>query len=600
MGALVGGVPSAAGSADDKTTFTVALDQEVDSFSPFLGILAASYEMWYLTYDFMISWSMEDMSPQPGLASKWTTSEDGRTWTFDIRTGVDWSDGEPLTAADIAYTYNRVLTGDVEGGTWASYLGGVTKVTAPDATHVVLELDKPTAVLPLLPIPIVPEHIWKDVDEKEVKNYTAEPKDGQPVVGSGPFRLVEGTANGSTYRFEANPDYWKGAPHVDELVFKVYKSMDPAIQALLKGDVDFVEGITALQVETLEGKAGITAHLGDSPGFDEIAINTGSVDTETGKPIGDPHPVLADPKFRHALGFAIDQQVLVDKVYQGGGDPAESVIPPAYKDYQWIPPADEAFTFDLERAGQLLDDAGYELGDDGKRTMPDGSPIGKLRIAARTDGTYSVGVVNYVKEWFEQVGLEIQVDSYTENRLTEVILDGNYDMFEWGWYVEPDPDAILSYFTCDQLGSWSDSWYCTEEYDALWAQQHGEMDQAKRQEIVKQMQQIIFEDSPYLLTSYQTIGEAVRSDRFVCFEPQPNPGGIWLEHYGGQNYLNVRPASEADQCDLETNEVEATVASADDGIGTGFLVGAGVVVVGLLGIGGVVMMRRRSSVGERE
>ena len=128
-------------------------------------------------------------------------------------------------------------------------------MTAPDATHVVLELDKPTAVLPLLPIPIVPEHIWKDVDEKEVKNYTAEPKDGQPVVGSGPFRLVEGTANGSTYRFEANPDYWKGAPHVDEVVFKVYKSMDPAIQALLKGDVDFVEGITALQVETLEGEA---------------------------------------------------------------------------------------------------------------------------------------------------------------------------------------------------------------------------------------------------------------------------------------------------------------------------------------------------------
>jgi peptide/nickel transport system substrate-binding protein len=208
--------------------------------------------------------------------------------------------------------------------------------------------------------------------------------------------------------------------------------------------------------------------------------------------------------------------------------------------------------------------------------------------------------VNYVKEWFEQVGLEIQVDTFTENRLTEVILDGNYDMFEWGWYVEPDPDSILSYFTCDQLGSWSDSWYCNKEYDALYAQQHAEMDLAKRQEIVKQMQQMIFEESPYLLTSYQTIGEAVRSDKFACLVPQPNPGGIWLEQYGSQNYLNVRPASEADQCDVEGNEVEATEASTDGGVGTGFLVGAGVVVVGLLGIGGVVMMRRRSSVGERE
>jgi peptide/nickel transport system substrate-binding protein len=593
-------VPSAAGSDDEKTTFTVALDGEVDSFSPFLGIVAASYEMWALTYDYMISWSMEDMSPQPGLAEKWTTSEDGLTWTFDIRTGVEWSDGQPLTAADIAYTYNRVLTGDVEGGTWASYLVGVKKVTAPDATHVVLKLDKPNAVLPLLPIPIVPQHIWKDVDEKKVKTYAAEPKNGEPVVGSGPFRLVEGTANGSTYRFEANPDYWKGAPHVDEVVFKVYKSMDPAIQALKKGEVDFVEGIKPLQVETLKGEPGITAHLGDSPGFDEIAFNTGSVDTETGKPIGDPNPVLFDPKFRHALGYAINNEVLVDKVYQGGGEPAQVVVPPAYKDFRWTPPADQAFTFDLEKAGQLLDDAGYKLGDDGKRTMPDGSPIGELRIAARTDGTYSVGVVNYVKEWFEELGLEIKVDPYNENRLTEVILEGNYDMFEWGWYVEPDPDSILSYFTCDQRGSWSDSWYCNKEYDALYAQQHGEMDLEKRQEIIKQMQQIIFEDSPYLLTSYQTIGEAVRSDKFACLEPQPNPGGIWLEQYGSQNYLNVRPASEADQCDVEGNEVEATEASTDGGVGTGFFVGAGVVVVALLGIGGVVMMRRRSSVGERE
>ena len=87
------------------------------------------------------------------------------------------------------------------------------------------------------------------------------------------------------------------------------------------------------------------------------------------------------------------------------------------------------------------------------------------------------------------------------------------------------------------------------------------MDDAKRQDLIKQMQQIIFEDAPYLVTSYQTIGEAVRSDRFACLEPQPNPGGIWLVQYGSHNYLNVRPASEAAQCDVSTNEVEATAAS---------------------------------------
>ena len=94
--------------------------------------------------------------------------------------------------------------------TWGSYLTSVTAAEAPDDTTVVLTLEKPNAVLPLLPIPIVPEHVWSSIDEKAVKTYQAEPTDGQPVVGSGPFRLVEGTAGGSTYRFERNPDYWQG------------------------------------------------------------------------------------------------------------------------------------------------------------------------------------------------------------------------------------------------------------------------------------------------------------------------------------------------------------------------------------------------------
>ncbi|MCB1270259.1 MAG: hypothetical protein KDB31_02460, partial [Microthrixaceae bacterium] len=177
--------------AADGVTFTVALQNEADSFNPFLGIEAESFEMWALMYDYMIGYSMDDMQPEnTGLASSWDTSADGLTWTFHIRTGVTWSDGEDLTAADIAYTYNRIMDGGPEAATWGSYLKGVDSVTAPDAETVVLTTKKPNAVLPLLPIPIVPEHIWKDVSEKDVKTYANEPSGGQPVVGSGPFRLV--------------------------------------------------------------------------------------------------------------------------------------------------------------------------------------------------------------------------------------------------------------------------------------------------------------------------------------------------------------------------------------------------------------------------
>jgi peptide/nickel transport system substrate-binding protein len=473
---------------------------------------------------------------------------------------------------------------------------------------VVLKLDKPNAVLPLLPIPIIPEHVWKNVSEDEVKSYAAEPKDGQPVVGEGPFRLVEGTAGGSTYRFEANPDYWQGAPHIDEVNFRVFKSDDPAVQALIKGEVDFVEGITPLQVKALQGQDGITAHNGDSPGFDEIAFNTGAVDTDTGKPIGDGNPALKDPKFRHALGYALDLDQVVAKAYQGAATPADSIIPPAYSHYRWAPPEDQAFTFDLDKASQLLDEAGYKKGSDGRRTMPDGSPLGTLRLYALSEGKESLRTMDFFHEWLDQIGIDSEVTAMESSKLTGVILDGDYDLFDWGWYVEPDPDSILSYFTCDQRGGWSDSWYCNKKYDALYKQQNAELDDTKRAETVKKMQEMLFKDSPYLVTAYTTISEAVRSDRFACLESQPDPGGIWLYQYGAHNYLSMRPADQAGDCDGVTTALGASSTSASlsssssDGGGgnNAALIVGGVAVLVLIAGGALLATRRRATASERE
>jgi len=584
-------------------TFTVAFLDEVDSFNPFNGYQAAAYEMWALMYDFMVGYSMEDMSPAPALATSWETSPDGLTWTFDIREGVEWSDGEPLTAGDIAYTYNRILDGGPEAGNWSTYLTSVETVTAPDDTTVVLELERPNAVLPLLPIPILPEHIWSDVAESDVKSYRNEPSDGEPVVGSGSFRLVEGTAGGSTYVLEANPDYWGGAPHIDRVAFRVFKSEDPAIQAIIKGEVDFVDDITPIQVEALQGRDGIHAQNGISPYFEEIGFNAGAVDPESGEPIGDGNPALEDPAFRHALGFALDNERLVESAYQGAAVPGDTFIPSAYESFRWTPPEDEAFTFDLDRAGELLDEAGYELGPDGLRTMPDGSPLGTIRLFARAEEERSSTIMEFFKEWLAEIGIEAELSVMESNQLTDVILEGNFDAFHWGWFVEPDPDAILSVFLCSARGGSSDSWYCNEEYDELYRSQNAEVDDELRIETIKQMQEIIFRDSPYLVTAYTTYGQAVRTDRFACFRPQPDPGGVLLVQYGAFNYRFLRPADEAGDCDGVASAVGASDASAggdDDGGGsTALLVGGGALVV-LLVAGGAVAMRRRASADARE
>lgn len=597
--AVAGSAPAHA--ADDQVTLTVGMTNDADSLNPFVGIEATSFEMWALEYDYLITYSTKDLSVEPSLATSWDTSDDGLTWTFHLTDKAMWSDGKPLTAADVAYTYNRIIDGGPEAATWGSYLAQVEKAEATDPTTLVLTLKKPNSSLPLLPIPIVPEHIWKNVSEGDVKTYKNEPTDGEPVVGSGPFRLVEGSAGGSTYVFEANPDYWKGAPHIDRLVFRVYKSEDPMVQALIKGEVDFVDGINALQVKSLEGRDGITAQNGNVGGFDEIAFNTGAVDTETDKPIGDGNPALQDTAFRHALGFAIDTQQIIDKVYQGAGQPGTSIIPPVFKTWHWEPPEDEAYTYDPDQAGELLDEAGYTMGDDGLRTMPDGSPIGTLRLAARSESPTSLDTMNYFKEWLGDIGIKADVVSMESSKLTNVILDGDFDAFQWGWYVDPDPTSMLSYMTCDQRGNWSDSWYCNEDYDKLFDQQVVELDQDKRVEMVHQMQQMIYQDAPYLVTAYNAIGEAFRSDRFACFVPQPDPGGVWLFQSGVASYLSVRPAADAGDCGGDTSATSASDSSEDSGgMSTPVLIGLAAVVVLVVGVGAVAATRRRGSAADRE
>ncbi len=590
----------------DKVVFHVAvLGEGVDSLNPFLGFQAPSYEMWGLTYDYLVGYSMKDMSPEPDLATKWTTSSDGLTWTFTVRNDVKFSDGVPLTAKDVAFTYSRVLQKDsVEGTNWLSYLQGVKSVTAPDDTTVVMKLDKPVATLPLLPIPIVPEHIWKNVSESQMKSYAAAPTGGKPVVGEGPFRLVSGTADGSTFKFEANPDYWGGAPHVDEVIFQFYKNDDSAIQALRTGEADFVEGITALEVKKLEGQPGITAHNGNSPGFDEIAFNSGSVSDSKGtKKIGDPDPAVLDPKFRHALGYALNLPQLITKVYQGAGTPGTTIVPPNYTKWHWEPPADQKMTFDLDKAGQLLDDAGYKLNSSGQRTEKDGTTPISLRLAARSDSPTSLNTMDYFEHWLSDLGIKSQVSTYSSSQLTNVIYKGDFDAFQWGWYVEPDPDSMLSYMTCAQRQHSSDSFYCNPAYDTLYNEQHVSTDPSQRVEQVKQMQQILYQDSPYLVTAYSSIGEAVRSDRFACLVTQPNPGGIWLEQYGVYNYIHMKPADQAKSCDAApglTGAVKATKSAGGSSSKGPFLIGVGAVVVLALVGGGVTMMRRRTTVEDRE
>lgn len=571
-----------------EKTFTIGYSQDIDTLNPFAGFLSISYEVYADVYDLLTGWSQKDFSPVPGIAESWTASPDGKTWTFKIRSGVKWSDGQPLTAKDVAYTFNRVVNGETENAAFYNYVANLKKVTAPDDTTAVFELSAADPIMTHMWVPILPEHVWKNVSEKDAGTF-----DNKEMVGTGAFQLVE-QKPGEFIKLKANKSYWGGAPKIDNLIYRIFKNDDAMAQALQKGEIDAVADIGANQFLALKDKPGITTVQATGLSFSELGFNTGAATTDN-QPVGDGHPALKDKALRQAIGYAIDQQTIVNKVLRGLGKPGVGVIPPVYSAYKFDPGAN-ARTFDIAKANSLLDAAGYTKGSDGIRVDPKSGKKLDFRLFGRTEDENSKGVVPYIQDWMNQIGIKTKVQFVTDDKLTDIIAHGNYEMFTWGWGVEPDPGFQLSTFTCDQRDSgtakdpvagWSDSFYCNPAYDALYQQQSNEIDPAKRAELVKQMQQMVYDDAPYIVTYYVDSLEAYRSDKWTGVQRQPTDGGNVFFQYGTYSYRNL---------DL----VSAQEDSGGGGLATGVIVGIGVAAAALVAGGVVAFARRRSTADERE
>ncbi|GAA0981786.1 ABC transporter substrate-binding protein [Acrocarpospora macrocephala] len=581
-----------------KVTFTVGILSDVDSTNPFTGIVVEAYEAYALMYDYLVTSSPKDVSAMPSLAESYQEAPDKKSWSYKIRAGVKWSDGQPLTARDAAYTFNRIINGDFEQTNYGNYVTNIERAEATDDTTLVLHVKKPTPIMERLAVPILPEHIWKDIDGTEVKSFANEPENGQAIVGSGPFRLIE-RRKGQFLRFEANKEYWRGAPKIDELVFRVFLNADAEAQALTRGEIDFAYDLQSNVLESLKNKPGITTRGSAYSGFDEIAFNTGAALAD-GTPIGDGHPALKDKQVRLAISHAIDRDVLVNRVLGGNGSPADTFIPPVYPALH-LDPANKQ-NFDPAKANQLLDAAGYPKGADGVREK-DGKKLA-LRLFVRDSSEESQATGEFVKTWLKDIGIDVTIKVMSEDALTEVIGQGEYDMFEWGWVVEPDPDYQMSVFTCGKrsykdgdsiFADLSDSFYCNPEYDKLYEEQAGETDPAKRAELAKRMQQMVYDDAAYAMTYYYDDLVAYRSDKWTGFVPQPDPDGSLLFQYGIHSYLSIEPVR-------ATSPASAAAAAEESGGMSSALIGGIVGAVAVLAVGGVLVARRRrtADADERE
>ena len=526
---------------DDQVTLRIGLTQDWEVLNPTSGYTVAAYEVWNLHYATLTDKAADDFATIPGLAESWEEVEPGIEYVYTLREGLTWSDGEPLTAEDVAWNIN---TGRDQG--WDNMVSTVANIeaTAEDERTVRLVSSVPDPKLPTMDVYLVPQHIWEPIatDYDATTQYAAD--DG---VGSGPFVMTEFTP-GQSVVMEVNPSFWgwEGEePPYDQVIFRLFENPDAMVAALQQGEIDAAQGVPASSWDALEADDAIEVIAGQQGGFDQIAINGGAAE-------GQPHPALLDIEVRRAIAHAIDRPAVIEDLYFGLASPLETISPSA--DPKWIPeiPEDDRFDYDPALANQILDDAGYLDSDgDGVREMPDGTNPLVIRHAVNTDGDLAGSIGDLMVGWMEEIGIDVTLESYAADALFGVLVDGTYDTFYWGWVPFVDPDPMLSYFTEAEIGNYNDANWFDPAYDALYTEQNQEVDPDRRVEIVHEMLTIFHDAAVYIPMYIAPDLQAYRTDTFEGWVRQPAEIGPVIYNNTSPSYVQLTPiGAEAGASDI--------------------------------------------------
>jgi peptide/nickel transport system substrate-binding protein len=566
--------PIASAQEDDQVVLRIGLTQDWETLNPTSGFAVSEYEVWNVHYATLTDKAAADFETIPGLAESWEASDDGLTYTYTLREGLLWSDGEPLTAEDVAWNIN---TGRDQGWDNMASTVGSLDATVIDERTVEVTSSVPDPKLPTLDVYLVPQHIWEPIATDYDATTQYEALDG---VGSGPF-VVTDFRKGQSVTMDANPNYWGyegDDPAIDQVIFQLFENPDAMVAALQQGQLDAAHGFPAGSAETLDADPNIEIVAGQQGGFDEIAINGGAIE-------GQPHPALLDLEVRRAINFGIDKAAVIEDLWFGLASPLETMSPSA--DPKWLPdiPEENRFTYDPERANQILDDAGYADSDgDGVREMPDGTNPIVLRHAVNTDSDLAGPIGDLFQGWMEEIGIGVELSSYDQDALFGVIVEGTYDTFFWGWVPFVDPDPMLSYFTEAELYNYNDANWTDPEFDALYLEQKEELDPDRRIEIVHEMLTILHDASTYIPMYLGPDLQAYRTDTFEGWVQQPGDIGPIFFSNSSPSYALLTP-----------------VGGAGGGLDSDNLLLWGGIAAGIVVIGGVFLaMRRRSTADERE
>ena len=488
------------GSASDSF-LRVGTTSLVDSLNPFVSDSDYSSVIYQYVYPHLTEYDAE-LEIVPAFATEWEASEDGTVWTFHTQPDAAWSDGEPLTAEDAAFTMSMILehregpTGILAG--WVAHLESAV-ATDPNTLQLTYENPVGNVLTQMQALPILPKHVWEPLAAGDGQQITSF-ENAAPLVGGGPFTL-DTYEKDQTMVFSRNAEWWGEAPKITGFGFQFFANDDAMVTALKTGQVDMIGQQTPpTAVATLE-ETGKKVLTGPSVTIKNLIINTNPKKTA--------HRELLNPEVRKAIEYAIDRTEVVENTWLGFADPGSTVVTPASGFHN---EAIEGLPFDLAKANEILDGLGYARGSDGIR-VADGERMDYELVFPTEENGSGDRAFQTIQRGLEDAGVRVVQRKMDPDAAWDAITAPenqylDFDLAMWNWTPPVDPDFILSAMTCGSFGHNSDSGYCNPEFDALYLKQGTQLDEAERGATIDQMQQILFDDRPYIVLTYPRVIEA--------------------------------------------------------------------------------------------
>lgn len=403
----------------------------------------------------------------PDLAKSWEASEDGLTYTFALNENIKWHDGEKFTSKDVKWTIDTIIR---EKGIEVDRLDSVQEVVCPDDNTVVFKLKSLNAAIVsvLADIEIMPAHIYEGTD------WLTNPANQSPI-GTGPFKFVE-HKKGVSVTLEAFDDYFMGRPQVDKIIYMAIPDENTVVQAYLNNEVDVMDlaaAISPAAVPTLEKTPNTKIQT-------MISTDRQYMVTNMQKSPWD------NVKVRQALALALNRDEMVEKAHKGYAEKAEGFYTPgvkwAYTDEYKMPERD------IEKAKQLLDEAGFKPDSNGVRIKD--AEIVIFQFAVFTD------LAKVAQANLKEIGIETTITSLEYAAWDERLKKGEFDIAIIGGNHGPDPDGMrIRVGTGGMLNYMK---YSNPVVDELLEKGVMESDVEKRREIYVELQKVLSEDLPVM------------------------------------------------------------------------------------------------------